>query len=79
MERYAPCESPLNRAPFYGQGGARPVDAFDALTWRAAAQPPVVVAPDQAPDPTIPRWMVVALGCLIAALLGVIAGSMLAL
>lgn len=75
MERYAPYESPLNRASF----GARPADAFDAVAWRAAPHRPVAVAPDPVEDRAVPRWMVVAIGCLVAMLMGVIAGSAFAL
>jgi|GEM_PF-2470276 len=67
---------PLNRAPACGA----PIDAFDALTWRAPPPPrPAVVAYDRVDTTAVPRWMIVALGCLIASLLGVIAGSAFAL
>lgn len=75
MERYAPYESPLNSASF----GARPADAFDAVAWRAAPGRATVVAPEQDHDRAVPRWMIVTLGCLVAALMGVIAGSAFAL
>lgn len=75
MEQYAPYESPLNRATF----GARPADAFDAVAWRAAPGRPATVTAPPAEDRTVPRWMVIAIGCLVAMLMGVIAGSALAL
>ncbi len=75
MERYAPHERPLNRAAF----GARPADAFDAVAWRADADRRTVVAPDPVEEPAVPRWMVIAIGCLVAMLMGVIAGSAFAL
>ena len=79
MEQYAPYESPLNRAPIYGRGGARPADAFDAVAWRAAPHRPVAVAPDHVEDRAVPRWMIITIGCLVAMLMGVIAGSAFAL
>jgi hypothetical protein len=75
MEQYAPCESPLNRAAF----GARPADAFDAVAWRAAPGRSTTVAPEHVEDRAVPRWMVITIGCLVAMLMGVIAGSAFAL
>lgn len=80
MEQYAPYESPLNRAsPNYGQWGARPADAFDAVAWRAAPGRAATVTAPPVEDRTVPRWMVITIGCLVAMLMGVIAGSAFAL
>jgi hypothetical protein len=79
---------PSDPRPTFGVSGAtlrlrRAADAFDPVAWRAPSYPRVPLAPAN-DDPALvrqptPRWMIVSGGGVVAAVLGALLGSVLAL